>query len=316
MRLLSLFSGIGGFDLAAEWAGIVVAGQVEIDKFCQRVLKKHWPNVKLIPDIKEVRGDEWGTIDIVAGGPPCQPASIAGKRNGTKDNRWLWPEALRVVGELKPRWCLFENPTGILSLQRGLPFEHVLLALEDQDYEVSTVIIPACSVGAPHRRNRVWFIAHAINNSDRARGGQVREENGVQGVNRPPLGAGLPPGTTIYASNSHGFNGDDAGLGTGKIPQFQAAGLPGCHSANSHQPGLEIGEMLRRNLSEEFPAIIGNPWNEHWYEALSRICGIHDGLSRGMDRSKRLRSLGNAIVPQVAHHIFKAIIFCEERRAQ
>ncbi len=157
----SLFSGVGGFDLGLERAGMEVIFQCEIDAFCQKVLKKHWPNVKLYDDIKQINRTNTVSPDVLVGGPPCQPASVAGKRKGTSDDRWLWPETLRVVKELKPTWCLFENPTGILSLEGGVPFEQVLSEMENQGYEVQAFIIPACSVGAPHRRDRVWIIAHA-----------------------------------------------------------------------------------------------------------------------------------------------------------
>jgi len=161
----SLFSGIGGIDLAAEWAGFTTVGQCEIDDYCNKVLEKHWPGVPRWRDVRDVTAESVreagiGAIDLISGGPPCQPASVAGKRRGEADDRWLWPEALRVVAALRPKWCLFENPPGILSLQGGLPFESVLLDLEAQGYEVQAFIIPACGVEAPHERYRVWIVAH------------------------------------------------------------------------------------------------------------------------------------------------------------
>jgi DNA (cytosine-5)-methyltransferase 1 len=157
MRFLSLFAGIGGFDLGLERAGMTCAGQVEIDPFCQRVLAKHWPNVKRMGDIREVKGDEFGTVDLVAGGFPCQPFSFAGKQRGQKDNRYLWPEMLRVIEAIRPRWVLGENVAGIIHM--GL--DKVLFDLEVQGYACQALIIPACSVGAPHRRDRVWIIGNS-----------------------------------------------------------------------------------------------------------------------------------------------------------
>ena len=161
MKVLSLFSGIGGFDIACEWANMEVVGQVEIDPFCLQVLEKHWPDVKRMGDIKNVKGDEFGTVDIITGGVPCQPASIAGQRRGSEDDRWLWPETLRIVKAVKPKWCVFENPTGILSLQGGVPFDNILSEMEGENYEVGAYIIPASAVGAPHRRERVFIVAYS-----------------------------------------------------------------------------------------------------------------------------------------------------------
>jgi len=168
LRVLSLFSGIGGFEIACEWAGMEIVGQVEIEPFCQKVLAKHWPHVKRMGDIKQVRGDEFGAVDIIIGGVPCQPASVAGKRRGTEDDRWLWPEALRIVRTVRPRWCVFENPPGILSLQGGVPFDDILSEMEREGYEVGAYSIPACSVGAPHKRERIFIVAFSASVQCRA----------------------------------------------------------------------------------------------------------------------------------------------------
>lgn len=167
----SLFAGIEGFGLAAEWTGIETLFTVETDDFCNKIIEKHYPNVKKYRDIREFDGKEWlGKIDIISGGVPCQPASVAGKRKGEKDDRWLWPEAIRIIREIRPTFILFENPPGILSLDNGRPFERILSALEDEEYynfirntgkkEIVPIIIPACGVGAWHRRDRIWIIAH------------------------------------------------------------------------------------------------------------------------------------------------------------
>lgn len=159
MNFLSLFSGIGGFDLGLERAGMECIGQVEIDKFCLAVLKKHWPHIKRMEDIRDVKGTEFGTVDVICAGVPCQPASQAGRRKGTTDNRWLWPETFRVIREIQPTWCLLENVRGLLTLDKGMVFENLLSELEGMGYETQPFIIPACATGAPHRRDRVWVIA-------------------------------------------------------------------------------------------------------------------------------------------------------------
>lgn len=159
----SLFSGIGGFDLAAEWAGWENAFNCEIDPFCRQVLKYHFPNSVQYDDIKTTDFTVWrGKIDVLTGGFPCQPFSTAGKRKGTADNRYLWPEMLRVIREIRPRWVVGENVLGIVSWDGGLVFEQVHADLEAAGYEVQAFVLPACSVGAPHLRYRTWFVAHAI----------------------------------------------------------------------------------------------------------------------------------------------------------
>lgn len=190
MTFGSLFAGIGGFDLGLERAGMECRWQVEIDPYCQRVLTKHWPNVKRYGDIRQLHGSYFHPngesqstsavhaemeivpngertsrilppVDLLAGGVPCQPASCAGKQKGTADDRWLWPEAFRIVREVKPAWVLFENVSGILTLEQGMVFENLLLEMEAEGYEVQTLIIPACAVDAPHRRDRVWIVGYS-----------------------------------------------------------------------------------------------------------------------------------------------------------
>jgi len=133
---------------------------VEIDEYCQKVLKKHWPDVPIFSDIKTFGRSVFGeTVDLICGGFPCQPFSAAGKRNGTNDNRHLWPEMLRVIQEYKPSWVVAENVRGILSIEQGMVFEQACLDLEGEGYEVQPFVIPACAVNAPHRRDRVWIVA-------------------------------------------------------------------------------------------------------------------------------------------------------------
>lgn len=160
MRHLDLFSGIGGFSLASDWAfGDVEHIFCEIDPFCQQILKKHWPNSTIYGDIKKLTNI--GTVDLVTGGFPCQPFSAAGKRKGSDDSRHLWPEMRRVIEEFQPRWVVGENVRGLLNIEGGVVFEQVCLDLEALGYEVQPFVVPACAVNAPHRRDRVWIVAHA-----------------------------------------------------------------------------------------------------------------------------------------------------------
>ncbi len=192
--MLDLFSGIGGFSLAAQWCWgdeLEIVAFCEIDKFCQKVLKKHWPHVPIIEDVRNVRGNKsfsanslcvgWQTgtreklqseeqeairqkprmfctegVDLLTGGFPCQPFSCAGKRKGKEDNRFLWPEMFRVIKEIRPRWVVAENVAGIVRMA----LDDCLSDLEGEGYSTQAVIIPACAVNAPHRRDRVWIVAH------------------------------------------------------------------------------------------------------------------------------------------------------------
>ena len=164
----------GGFSLAARWAGIETVAFCEIDPFCRKVLGKNFPGVPIFSDIKELRNDgTMGTVDIISGGVPCQPASVAGKRGGSADDRWLWPETYRVIKEFNPAWVLLENVPGLLSLGGGMVFESLLSQLESEGYEVITLNIPACGVGAPHRRERVWIIAAYVGNRRQQMGSRL-----------------------------------------------------------------------------------------------------------------------------------------------
>jgi len=156
---LDLFSGIGGFALAAKWNGYRTVGFCDNEPYAQAVLKKHWPEVPCHKDIREVRGELYAGVTLLTGGFPCQPFSVAGKQRGKDDNRYLWPEMLRVIQEAKPAWIIGENVAGIVNLA----LDQVHIDLEAEDYEVESIIIPACGVDAPHRRNRVWIVAHSNN---------------------------------------------------------------------------------------------------------------------------------------------------------
>ena len=177
---LSLFSGIGGLDLAAEWAGIQTVGQCEWAEYPTQVLEKHWPDVPRWKDIRTLTGESFyertgrRTVDIISGGFPCQPFSVAGKQRGKEDDRYLWPEMVRVIKELRPTWVVGENVAGIIEL--ALP--DILSELEACGYRTRTFLIPACAVGARHRRYRVAIVAHSDS------GGQLYRQNEIKSTKR------------------------------------------------------------------------------------------------------------------------------------
>lgn len=159
--MLDLFSGIGGFSLGLERAGMETVAFCEQDKACQKVLKKHWPGVPIFEDVREVTGEqikkEVGAIDLVCGGFPCQPWSTAGVKKGDKDDRDLWPEMFRVITEIQPRWVIAENVTGFAQKRMGL--KRTIIDLESEGFEARAFNIPACAIGAPHERQRIWILA-------------------------------------------------------------------------------------------------------------------------------------------------------------
>jgi DNA-cytosine methyltransferase len=178
LKLLDLFSGIGGFSLGLEsTGGFKTIGFVEKDKFCQKVLKKHWSNINIEEDIRNVKGEKYAA-DIITGGFPCQPFSVAGKRKSTADDRYLWDEMLRVIREVKPRWVIGENVEGLININNGMVLRQVQTDLEEQGFQVQCIVIPASGIGAWHQRKRIWIVANSDSNrySNKIREGFTKEE--------------------------------------------------------------------------------------------------------------------------------------------
>jgi DNA (cytosine-5)-methyltransferase 1 len=163
MKHLDLFSGIGGFALAARWAGFETVAFCECDPFCQGVLRKHWPTTKIHDDVRGVDGSDYRGVELITGGYPCQPFSLVGKRRGAEDDRHLWPEMRRIIGEARPAWVVSENVAGLITM--GL--DEVLTDLESLGYAARALVIPACAVGALHIRERVWVVANANGRDDK-----------------------------------------------------------------------------------------------------------------------------------------------------
>lgn len=346
MRHGSLFSGIGGFDLAARWMGWDNVFHVEWNPWCRKVLEHHFPNSESFTDVKQFDGSAWrGRVDIISGGFPCQPYSAAGKRLGKDDERHLWPEMLRIIREVAPTYVVGENVRGLTNWNGGVVFEEVCADLEAAGYEVWTGILPAAGVGAPHRRDRVWFVAHANGGADVRTPGRHAGTSTGEGIPerhevRIPDQSGdvrdaadtacsigqrtrdARPwwdGFTDNGGNGHAADTDGTGFkehiaaAESGEPRF-GAGHGGADdgNANGERKG-QIREIQRKNKTAE-PKGIGGQSRWDRFPTQSPVCGGNDGLPRELDRitfskwrNESIKAYGNAIVPQVAYQIFKVI---------
>ena len=275
---LSLFSGIGGLDLAAEWAGFETIGQCERADYPTKVLEKHWPDVPRWRDIRTLTKESFyertglQTVDLISGGFPCQPFSVAGKQKGKGDDRYLWPEMLRVIRELTPRWVVGENVPGILRIAAG----EVVSDLEREGYWVAVFNFEAAAVGAPHRRERVFFVANSNGTGLQGRLGRELQECADQ---RSTGQDG------VYVADPIRF--DSAGINRRKQKmRLENRGSEG--RARSTEPGLG-------GMADGFSCWLDEP------------VGVPKATTKREHRADRLKCLGNAVVPQQAYPIFKAI---------
>ena len=326
-KLLDLFSGIGGFSLAADKFGIETIAFVEKEPFCQKVLKKHWNDVPIIDDIRKIKGEDYDSATIVSGGFPCQPFSIAGKRKGQDDDRYLWDETIRVVAECKPRWFIGENVDGLVNIQDGMVLRQVQDDLEKEGFQVQCLVIPASGVGAWHQRKRVWIIAYSEHN----------------GLYRPKGDA------TIKSSNQSEewvSIGDDKNVsnpnsilreGRRTIAQSGENKIWGFCNEKSEQTSYDLwSETVRCDvvsgekedvsdtdkqrtqiqIEGKQPSIkvSGSTEQKSWWQTQSELCGVPNGVSYELhsDRTNRIKALGNSIVPQIAEQLFKSIIYAEQ----
>jgi DNA (cytosine-5)-methyltransferase 1 len=314
--MLDLFSGIGGFALAAEWVWgneLDIVSFCEKDGYCQKVLKKHWPDVPIVEDVRDVKvatnttgngsqvrrmvqkgstgqlnGDceISGNIDLITGGFPCQPFSQAGKRNGRSDDRHLWPEMLRVIRTIKPTWVVAENVRGLLSIEDGMVFEQVCVDLEDSGYDVQAFVIPAVACDAKHRRDRVWFVAHA--NAQHLRCSEQECKHAWAEELGGSCRDGLDAGHDVANASREGLQ--------------KRGGAPLGQSQQEPQSQRRSGEQGRIQDEQGTSRCRWLPEPD--------VGRVADGIPCRVDR---LRSLGNAIVPQVAERIFRAIKETERR---
>ena len=302
---LSLFSGIGGLDLAAEMAGFRTVGQCEWADYPTKVLEKHWPNAPRWRDIRTLTGESFyektgmRTVDVISGGFPCQPFSVAGKRRGKEDDRYLWPEMLRVISELRPAWVIGENVAGIVSMA----LDQVYADLENEGYSVQAFIIPACSVDAPHRRDRCAIVAY----SDRRR--YIYRENEKHSAE-----------TWEHAQRDSGRcskNVADAKSTECERERRKAwkwRAKPRCCGndvSDTDNRGWTLWGNRELSTAEETAtggADFGGRASEYvtgeWWPAEPDVGRVAYGISARVDR---LKCLGNAVVPQQFYPIFQAI---------
>jgi DNA (cytosine-5)-methyltransferase 1 len=348
MKHGSLFSGIGGFDLAAEWMGWENVFHCEWMEFPRKVLDYHFPNADSHIDICKTDFKKYANkIDILTGGFPCQPFSLAGKRKGTDDERYLWGEMLRAIQEIKPKYVIAENVFGITNIDGGLVFEQVCVDLENEGYEVQPFIIPAAAKNAPHRRDRCWFIAQnplfsgCIHRGDEQKRTEIRQfGNTCTGsADRIYLSKGITSDTISNGGQKYtgsvgceireekiGRNQFANGTlynGEKRIPantiSIRYRGISQTQKSNNTRCEWELEENIgqyRYNFRSEIERCSTNIGKLYWenFPTQSPICSGDDGLPTQLDgitfskwRIESIKGYGNAIVPQIAYQLFEII---------
>lgn len=304
MRVLDLFSGIGGFSLGLERAGMQTVAFCEYDKHAQLVLKKHWPNVPIFDDVRTLDGKQFnGKVDVVCGGFPCQPFSVAGKQKGKSDERHLWPEMLRIITECQPTWVIGENVSGFVNMA----LDDCWSDLEAAGYEVQPFVIPACGVGAYHRRERVWIVGYTKHN-----GSPSAEISGI--INKTS-------NNNSQRSNEAGEFAGASRSGSGEV-MADPIGKRRCGGDTERQYAGYVGEPSRDSRE--------NTGGVESRDIESRLGGAPDGLPDWLDgfeyagdpdrygtprvttrkegRATRLKQLGNSVQPQIPEIIGRAIV--------
>jgi len=330
---LDLFSGIGGFALAARANGLKTEVFCESDERCQAFLKKAWPGVPIVGNVREFDGTRWPGATLLTAGVPCQPASRAGKQRGKDDDRWLWPEALRVLEEARPTWALFENPPGIGDV--GL--DEILAEMEAQNYEVGTVDIPACALNTPHLRHRYWILAHSTWDAEggsqekagtdgkrtrvHVESGALADSNGerleeqrrsepvYKGARRKEserCGQGDVANAASRGQREHGGTQGSTGRVNKRSEDNNLEHPPSLQ--RERLSGQEKGRWTSKDGSGETSQ---GQWDKYQWIVCAdgkfrRAPDDSFGLVNGLHRSV-LKALGNSIVPQVAAEVIRAI---------
>ena len=297
MNHLDLCSGIGGWGLAFRELGINTIAFCEIEKYPQRVLKKNFPNIPIFNDLTELTYEKikkrtgTGRIDILTCSYPCQPFSVAGKRKGESDARHLWTDTFRLVKECQPSWFIGENVSGHIKL--GL--DTVLKDLETEGYDTRTFIVPASTIGAWHRRERIWIIGHKeLSDTSSCRCGRGRAEQS----------SGTHPKWQFYSEEEEQTREH---VRSKAIRRNAVSGETEDVSDTQHKRYRE--RVQSKTISDRDGQSISS-CQENWWQTQSELCGVPDGISYGLDKGRvgRIKGLGNAIVPQISWYIGYSIL--------
>jgi DNA (cytosine-5)-methyltransferase 1 len=324
VKVLDLFSGIGGFSLGLERAGFETVAFCEPNPFCQAILKKHWPTVPVYEDVRELSAERLANdgiaFDAICGGFPCQDISVAGKGAGLAGARsGLWWEFHRLIAETKPKWVIAENVSALRS--RGL--DEVLGSLAALGYDAEWHCIPASAVGAPHRRDRIWIVAYPNNNgrtsaqntqsdSEGNDGSQAWANSAKQLARPSDVGADVRRSASETLADADrqqqqpmlsrcGVEGSRATASTGALDvDVASSGRNGAWQSNVAYPGRESTQV---SFSGRF-ATVALPQRHPWWEVEPDVGRVADGVPKRLDR---LKSLGNAVVPQIPEIIGRVI---------
>jgi site-specific DNA-cytosine methylase len=320
LTLGSAFTGFGMFDYAAALAGIKTSWQIEINEFCQKLLGVRYPDAEKHKDIKETRGSSLGTVDIISGGDPCQPSSIAGKRGGKSDPRYLWEEKFRILCELKeenrhPSWVLNENVTGTIS---NAILDQKIIDLESIGYETQPFIIPAASVNADHKRDRVWLLANTNKDAIHYNTGEIQSkakniERKAQGKDRQWMWGKFGAALIEYLS----FNTTGKGLQIPESEEFskslydaERTDSQNDSHPDSMRPQRGGQKPYRKRQIGLYSREIGS-WDKNWIEVAAQLCRVDVASSprllESRYRKQRLEGLGNGIQWEIAYIFFELI---------
>ena len=319
MKVLDLFSGIGGFSLGLESTGYFkTIAFCEKDKFCQKVLQKNFPNIPIESEVRNVKGEKYAA-NVITSGFPCQPFSVAGKRKGTDDDRYLWDETIRIVAETKPKWFIGENVEGIINIQNGMVLRQVQTDLEREGFQVQCLVIPASGIGAWHQRKRTWIIANSIVKGLERQFREELQRSGVRFTNssgedvsnskimRNGRGSGEKCGSEQWNFQQ---NKQKRGKVWGEVKRCSEQNL-----SNTNQERLQRLNNKQKLSKKKFrlPSNKNDERRQTWWQTQSELCGVPNGLSYELDkgRTNRIKALGNSIVPQIARELGLAIIAAE-----
>lgn len=303
MTHLGLFEGIGGFSLAVKWAGGKTLAWCEWNEFGQKVLKYHFPEAEGYGDITKTDFRKYANkVDLLTGGFPCQPFSMAGKRKGTDDERYLWHEMLRAIQEVKPRFVIAENVFGITNIDGGLVFEQVCADLENEGYEVQAFIIPAAAKNAPHRRDRVWFIAYTNSFGNRRKCEQSSNSCKQERSGKTNKGKRDKRKQQFICDRTSEGNV----INSKRFRRYEVRN----DNAEFKKP------QQKKRGKKQFSGTDSAPswWRDFPLEP--PVCGRNDGFSTQLDgitfpkwRAESIKAYGNAIVPQVAYELIKQLFY-------